>query len=537
MLTVKSKRERGLKSSFYYVFAISLLLLAASTLMMTGAVEKASATISLNWTAPTTNTDGTPLTDLQGYKVYYGSGSPCNYTTTLNAGNVTTYLINLASGTYCFAVTAYDTAGNESAYSNIVYKTEAASDTTAPTVTVFIVPATATSLTVPISSFTATDDVGVTGYMIKESATAPLATVSGWSATAPTSYTVATAGSKTLYAWAKDAAGNVSASRNARVMADSTPPTVSSFSIPATMTVSSGRTNSPAGTTAYAVAIGSFTATDNLSIAAYMITESAVAPSATASGWTAMAPYSYNLSTAGTHTIYAWAKDAVGNVSKPKSASVNIIVVDTGTKTDGVAIFFKGVWYIDTNGNGMWDGAATDTLYPDFGHGLSDAMPVTGDWDDTGVVRVGVFSNGSWYLDMKGDGVWDGGVVDKVIPNFGQGLPNAIPVTGDWNGSGTTKIGVFSNGSWYLDMKGDGVWDGGVVDKVIPNFGQGLPNAIPVTGDWNGSGTTKIGVFSNGSWYLDMKGDGDWDGGAVDKVILDFGTRLNGAIPVIMKNK
>jgi hypothetical protein len=34
-----------------------------------------------------------------------------------------------------------------------------------------------------------------------------------------------------------------------------------------------------------------------------------------------------------------------------------------------------------------------------------------------------------------------------------------------------------------------------------------------------------------------MKGDGDWDGGAVDKVILDFGTRLNGAIPVIMKNK
>jgi D-alanyl-D-alanine carboxypeptidase len=250
-----------------------------------------------------------------------------------------------------------------------------------------------------------------------------------------------------------------------------------------------------------------------------------------------MAPYSYNLSTAGTHTIYAWAKDAVGNVSKPKSASVNIIVVDTGTKTDGVAIFFKGVWYIDTNGNGMWDGAATDTLYPDFGHGLSDAMPVTGDWDDTGVVRVGVFSNGSWYLDMKGDGVWDGGVVDKVIPNFGQGLPNAIPVTGDWNGSGTTKIGVFSNGSWYLDMKGDGVWDGGVVDKVIPNFGQGLPNAIPVTGDWNNSGTTKIGVFSNGSWYLDMKGDGDWDGGAVDKVILDFGTRLNGAIPVIMKNK
>ena len=88
-------------------------------------------------------------------------------------------------------------------------------DTTAPTVGAFTLPATATSLTVPVSSFTATDNVGVTGYLITTSATAPLASAAGWSATAPTSVTAPAAGSRTFYAWAKDAAGNVSASRSA----------------------------------------------------------------------------------------------------------------------------------------------------------------------------------------------------------------------------------------------------------------------------------------------------------------------------------
>lgn len=88
-------------------------------------------------------------------------------------------------------------------------------DSTAPTVTAFVIPATATSLTVPITTFTATDGTGVTGYRITESSSAPS---SGWSSSAPTSYTFSSAGSKTLYAWARDAAGNVSTSLNDTVV-------------------------------------------------------------------------------------------------------------------------------------------------------------------------------------------------------------------------------------------------------------------------------------------------------------------------------
>lgn len=106
----------------------------------------------------------------------------------------------------------------------------APADTTKPVVSAFTLPGTATSMTVPVGSFTATDNVAVTGYMITTSATAPAAGAAGWTASAPTSATAPAAGSATFYAWAKDAAGNVSASKNASVTitttADTTKPTL-----------------------------------------------------------------------------------------------------------------------------------------------------------------------------------------------------------------------------------------------------------------------------------------------------------------------
>jgi hypothetical protein len=76
---------------------------------------------------------------------------------------------------------------------------------------------------VPITSFTASDNVGVTGYMAAEASAAPLATDPAWTVTAPTSYAFGSAGSKTLYAWAKDAAGGVSESEVATVTISVTP--------------------------------------------------------------------------------------------------------------------------------------------------------------------------------------------------------------------------------------------------------------------------------------------------------------------------
>ena len=77
---------------------------------------------TLTWDAPTTNADGTPLTDLAGYKIYYGTTSG-NYTEVIDVGNVTTSKVEgLNPGTYYFAVTAYKNSRNESGYSNEVSK-------------------------------------------------------------------------------------------------------------------------------------------------------------------------------------------------------------------------------------------------------------------------------------------------------------------------------------------------------------------------------------------------------------------------------
>ena len=81
----------------------------------------------LVWDAPSSNTDGSPATDLAGYKIYYGTVSG-NYTASIDVGNTTSIPIATLSssvpisGLYYIAVTVYDTAGNESAYSNEINK-------------------------------------------------------------------------------------------------------------------------------------------------------------------------------------------------------------------------------------------------------------------------------------------------------------------------------------------------------------------------------------------------------------------------------
>jgi hypothetical protein len=87
------------------------------------AVATGSATLS--WTAPTENTDGSPLTNLSGYKVYWGTtqGTYPNSATINNPG-ITTYVIeNLGSGTYYFVASALTASGGESTFSNPASKT------------------------------------------------------------------------------------------------------------------------------------------------------------------------------------------------------------------------------------------------------------------------------------------------------------------------------------------------------------------------------------------------------------------------------
>ena len=145
-----------------------------------------------------------------------GMGGSTTFPATLTAPAPTT------PGTYTWKMAYFgNSANNGSAHGEVAVSTNSftvasAADTTAPVVGAFTLPATATALTVPVGSLTATDNVGVTGYLITKSATAPAASAPGWTTAAPASVT-AVAGSNTFYAWAKDAAGNISVARSASV--------------------------------------------------------------------------------------------------------------------------------------------------------------------------------------------------------------------------------------------------------------------------------------------------------------------------------
>jgi hypothetical protein len=72
--------------------------------------------VTLNWTPPTENVDGTALTNLAGYDIHYGTASG-KYTQTVAVNNpgIATYVVsNLSPGTYYFSVTAVNSQGTES---------------------------------------------------------------------------------------------------------------------------------------------------------------------------------------------------------------------------------------------------------------------------------------------------------------------------------------------------------------------------------------------------------------------------------------
>jgi hypothetical protein len=83
-----------------------------------------SNSATLAWEAPTTDTNGAALTNLAGYRIYYGSSETgLTQLVSLNTVGTQTYVIdNLTPGTWFFAIRAVTQTGVESAMSDVVSK-------------------------------------------------------------------------------------------------------------------------------------------------------------------------------------------------------------------------------------------------------------------------------------------------------------------------------------------------------------------------------------------------------------------------------
>lgn len=155
-------------------------------------------------------------------------------------------------------------------------------------------------------------------------------------------------------------------------------------------------------------------------------------------------------------------------------------------------VFYLDIWHnTGYNGPNVTLGAVT--------YGVSTDIPISGDWNGTGSKLLGVFRNGTWILDTNANGVLD--VADKTV-SFGQA--GDIPVVGDWNGTGRVKLGLFRNGTFILDLSGH--LSGTSTGLTDATFTLGQAGDLPVAGDWANTGITRVGVFRNGQWLLDYSG-------------------------------
>jgi len=229
---------------------------------------------------------------------------------------------------------------------------------------------------------------------------------------------------------------------------------------------------------------------------------------------------------------------ACANRGPARSAALTIagqtIAVNqaAGSGASNAGIFRAGFeWVLDANGNMLFDGTGPgqDFVYA-FG-GIAGDLPITGDWSGTGTTKIGIYraSNGLFLLDYNGNGTFDGCLVDRCYQYFPNPAADDIPVAGDWTGTGTAKIGIYRQGTgqWFLNLSGNGIYTPGV--DLVTNYG-GLAGDAPVTGDWTGSGATKIGIFRGGFlWILNTTGSGSFS--AADAVFPWGG--ISGDVPVV----
>ena len=205
---------------------------AAPSVSMGSVTNLTSNSATLN---ETVNANGLPTTVWFEYGLNSGSYGSKSATQSVNGSSDTTVSISitglLSGKTYYYRSVAQNsvgtTYGSERSFTTL--------DTTAPTSSININGGAAyTKSTVVTLALSATDDVGVTGYFFSASATAPSASAVGWTSITSTpsysgsvSYTLSSGdGSKTVYVWFKDAAGNVSTAASDSITLDTAAPVI-----------------------------------------------------------------------------------------------------------------------------------------------------------------------------------------------------------------------------------------------------------------------------------------------------------------------
>lgn len=107
-------------------WSVGYMSAGAHAAAVTAANEEASTARSatVTWSRPVENTDGSPLTNLSGYVLYYGTGFPVPYSAIFIDASATSLEIqNLSPGNWYFQIESVNAEGMSSELSPTVFKT------------------------------------------------------------------------------------------------------------------------------------------------------------------------------------------------------------------------------------------------------------------------------------------------------------------------------------------------------------------------------------------------------------------------------
>jgi len=163
----------------------------------------------------------------------------------------------------------------------------------------------------------------------------------------------------------------------------------------------------------------------------------------------------------------------------------------------GYRVFINGWWFMS--------GDSFRAPQPDLVLGQAGDLPFCADFDGDGVADSGIFHDGAWLIATKRHGA------DADI-RFALGAPGDRPVVVNVDGAGNATdrksvvYGVYRQGTWYLDTKGDGEVD---ATHTFGGLAQDVPLLIPRWAREPGTGRGySLAIFRDGTWYIKPDPDG-----------------------------
>jgi hypothetical protein len=161
-------------------------------------------------------------------------------------------------------------------------------------------------------------------------------------------------------------------------------------------------------------------------------------------------------------------------------------LLDVVTDTTGLVDVAQGKWYLRNS-------AGTVTS---FYYGNPGDLPISGDWDGNGTSTPGLYRQSDGFFYARNSNTQ--GIADAEC--F-AGDPADVPVVGDWDGDGDDNLGLYrpSEQRFYLFTTSCTGSPMGAAQIVL---GFGNPGDKPVAGDWDGDGIDEVGLHRESTGYF-----------------------------------